>query len=398
MPRQAGTGSSESAGVPPGSRQYRVAVIGATGQGNYGHGLDTAFSDVERARIVAVADPEERGRTATGRRLKVERLFADYRQMLDRVRPDIVCIGPRWTTDRVAMVRAAAAAGCHIYCEKPFTGLAEDARAMQSACREARVTLAMAHQWRAMPPVQEAIRRVRSGRYGRLLRMRIRPKDDARGGGEELLLHGTHLFDLMFAFAGAPQWVAGHVQTQGRDVVPSDVREASEPIGPVAGDSIDATIGFSRGVRGFFTSTAGLSGRKGPGEKTPRFDNLYGMTLECEQALLHLRQPGDVFVYPAPMVLPDLTELAWEPIWMDGWHFTAEHQPINHRRTWVHEGNRVLAEDLIAAIEHNRPPLSSVDAAVRIAEVVQGTYASHFADGRRIPLPLTGLRHPLHPG
>ena len=30
-------------------RKYRVAVIGSTGRGNYGHGLDTAFVGVERA-------------------------------------------------------------------------------------------------------------------------------------------------------------------------------------------------------------------------------------------------------------------------------------------------------------------------------------------------------------
>ena len=38
------------------SKPFRVAVIGSTGRGNYGHGLDTAFLNVERARVVAVAD------------------------------------------------------------------------------------------------------------------------------------------------------------------------------------------------------------------------------------------------------------------------------------------------------------------------------------------------------
>ena len=37
-------------------KTYRVAVIGSTGRGDYGHGLDTAFVDVERTEIVAVAD------------------------------------------------------------------------------------------------------------------------------------------------------------------------------------------------------------------------------------------------------------------------------------------------------------------------------------------------------
>ena len=36
--------------------KYRVAVIGRTGKGNYGHGLDTVWLNNNRAEIVAVAD------------------------------------------------------------------------------------------------------------------------------------------------------------------------------------------------------------------------------------------------------------------------------------------------------------------------------------------------------
>lgn len=44
----------------PGKR-YRVAVIGSTGHGDYGHGIDTAFRGLERAEIVAVADDNAAG-------------------------------------------------------------------------------------------------------------------------------------------------------------------------------------------------------------------------------------------------------------------------------------------------------------------------------------------------
>jgi predicted dehydrogenase len=61
---------------------YRVAVIGSTGKGGYGHGLDTAFQNVERARIVAVADDNPQGLQAAGRKLNVDSLHGDYRRML----------------------------------------------------------------------------------------------------------------------------------------------------------------------------------------------------------------------------------------------------------------------------------------------------------------------------
>ncbi|MBM4050479.1 MAG: gfo/Idh/MocA family oxidoreductase, partial [Planctomycetes bacterium] len=38
--------------------KYRTAVIGRTGRGNYGHGLDVVWKDVENAEIVAVADED----------------------------------------------------------------------------------------------------------------------------------------------------------------------------------------------------------------------------------------------------------------------------------------------------------------------------------------------------
>ena len=373
-------------------KNYRVAVIGSTGKGNYGHGLDTAFVGVERAKLIAVADDNAVGLKQTGQRLQVDRLYADYRKMLEAERPDIVCVGPRWTTDRVAMVTLAAQHGCHIYCEKPFAATLDAVDAMVAACQQAKVKLSIAHQWRATPPVQIAIRDVREGKYGRLLRIRVRPKDDSRGGGEELLLHGTHLFDMMIGFADMPQWVSGHVSVDRRDATRGDRTTATEPIGPIAGDSISAMIGFDDGVRGFFDSTANLSPR---GNK--RFDNLYGLQVECERAAIYLRQPGDAYVYPAPIVLPDLEELTWEKQWIENWHFTPEHKPRPVRREWLRLGNNSLANDLIDAIEEDREPLTSGRNALAVTEIVQGVYASHLADGRRMSIPLADRQHPLSP-
>lgn len=372
------------------AKSFRVGVIGATGRGNYGHGLDTAFQKVETASIVAIADSDPKGLVAAGRRLKVEHLFADYRRMLQTESLDIVCVGPRWIPGRREMIEAAAAAGCHIYCEKPMAAELTDADAIAASVGKNNVKLQMAHQWRTTAPVRQAIRDVRKGKYGKLLRMRARPKDDRRGGGEELLLHGTHMFDLMFAFAGSPRWVAGHVQVQGRDATPADKTKATEPIGPIAGDSISAIIGFDDGVRGFFDSTASLSPAR-----DNRFREIYGLFLECERASLMLRQPGDIYVYPAPRVLPDLEDLSWQKQWIEDWHFDAEHKPRPLRREWIHLGNRFLAEDLIRSIESKTDPLSPISHGVYVTEIVQGVYASHLQDGRRLSIPLQDRTHPL---
>ena len=381
------------------AKRSRVAVIGSTGRGDYGHGIDTAFQGLARAEIVAVVDDNASGLQRAAQQLKVEAAFADYREMLSHVKPDVVCVGSRWVTDRVAVLQALAKAGCHVYCEKPFVADLLSADAIQATFATHGVRLAMAHQWRAMPPVQRALAEIRAGKYGRLLRMRARPKDDARGGGEELLVHGTHWFDLMIAIAGAPRWVSGHVRVKGREATTADRREGSEPVGPICGDSILAVFGFEDGVIGSFDSTANTApaSRRSTKGNQPQsiWDSVYGLTIECEEAVLQLRQPGDVFVYPANGVLPDFEPLQWKKLWVEDWHFTPEHQPRPILAEWLALGNRALANDLLDAIEQNREPLSPIRHAMLITEMVQGVYASHFADGRRLPFPLTGRKHPL---
>jgi hypothetical protein len=64
-------------------------------------------------------------------------------------------------------------------------------------------------------------------------------------------------------------------------------------------------------------------------------------------------------------------------------------------KEWLRQGNQALARNLIQAIETGSEPLSPLRHAALITEMVQGTYASHFADGRRVALPLADHVHPL---
>ncbi len=78
--------------------KYRVAVIGRTGRGNYGHGLDIVWNNIEKAQVVAVADDDAQGRAAAARRLKAPTAYADYRQMLEKERLTIVGVRP-WCSE-----------------------------------------------------------------------------------------------------------------------------------------------------------------------------------------------------------------------------------------------------------------------------------------------------------
>src|SRR5262245_12774607 len=101
-------------------RNYRVAVIGRTGKGNYGHGLDTVWLAWETDRVVAIADEDGKGRAAAAARLKAAQAYSDYREMLAKEKPDIVSVADRWLDAHRDMVVACAEAGASIFLEKPM--------------------------------------------------------------------------------------------------------------------------------------------------------------------------------------------------------------------------------------------------------------------------------------
>src|SRR5947209_18892977 len=93
------------------ARNWRVAVIGRTGKGGYGHGLDVVWQAFDNVEIVAVADENEAGRTTAARKLNARNAYADYRQMLAKERPQIVSIGDRFLDAQRDMVLACAEHG-----------------------------------------------------------------------------------------------------------------------------------------------------------------------------------------------------------------------------------------------------------------------------------------------
>src|SRR5262249_53217781 len=73
-PRGEEAGGGKSQMTP---RRFRVAVIGRTGKGNYGHGLDTVWNQIDIAEVVDVADPDDKGRAAAAARTKAQAAYAD---------------------------------------------------------------------------------------------------------------------------------------------------------------------------------------------------------------------------------------------------------------------------------------------------------------------------------
>lgn len=90
------------------TRKYRVCEIGH--DGDYGH-MAGAFAGFPNVTTVAVADPVEKARLQHAARVNAPRTYVDFREMLQKEKPDVVGIGPNrktYSAQRLEMIKAAA--------------------------------------------------------------------------------------------------------------------------------------------------------------------------------------------------------------------------------------------------------------------------------------------------
>ena len=360
---------------------YRAAVIGRTSRGNYGHGLDVVWNDIESVTVVAVADEDPEGRAAAAKRLNAPKAYADYREMLDKERPQIVSVAPRWLDGHRDMVLACAEYGCSVFLEKPMCRTLAEADEMVEACERSHVKLAIAHQTRYSPLLERVQELINEGRLGDLLELRGRGKEDHRGGGEDLMVLGTHVMDLMRLVAGNPSGCFGQVLDRGRPVRRADVRAGAEGIGPLAGDEIHAVYPFPSPTVGYFSTHRSRHG------KTQRF----GLHIYGTKGILTMTTGSlpTVFLLEDPSWSPGRSRAEWLPVTSAG---VGRPEPL--RDAGLHLGNILIAKDLIRAIETDTQPRGSIYEGRAALEMILAVYESHRL-GRPVELPLDNREHPL---
>jgi predicted dehydrogenase len=355
-------------------RRWRVCIIGHTGHGNYGHGIDIVWKSIGNAEVLAVADPVPDGAAKAVQRTGAARSYADYREMLRQEKPDVVSICPRWLDQRVAMVEAVARAGAHIYMEKPLAASLAEADRIVATVRKHNVKLQLAHVMRASPYVRQAAALLRGGAIGTLLEMRGRGKEDNRAGGEDLIVLGSHILDLFRLFAGDPAVCFAHVTRNGADIRASDARTPSEPVGRVAGNQVNAVFSFAGGVHGYFGSMAG-----------PETDRMrFGVYLYGSRGVLFV--PNEIFPAGQPYIL---RSPGWMPTARAGWEpvTLADPAPAASPLGAQHLSNVAMVQDLLDAVQSGRQPMCSEIDGRWTVEMVAAVYQSHLT-GRRLSLPL----------
>jgi predicted dehydrogenase len=360
---------------------YRIGVIGHTKRGDYGHGIDVVWKDIPGAKIVAVADADPSGLAAAAKRLSVDQAFRNYREMLDKVKPDIVSICPRWIDQHRDMAVAAAERGIHVYMEKPLCRTLHEADEMIAACERTHTRVALAHQTHYSPRVEVVQRLIKEGKIGRVLEYRGRGKEDTRGGGEDLWVLGSHIMDLIRMFGGQPQWCFASVMHNGKPVTAADVKQGPEGIGPLAGDAVQSMYRMPDGSTAFFGSHKNMTG------KLWRFGlQILGSAGIIEIVTGYL--PSVQFL-DDPSWSPGRSSAKWQPVTSAG---IGQPEPLTGDD--LAAGNLAAVKDLLAAIEENRQPKCSIYEARGAIEMIVACFESHRAGGP-VALPLANRENPL---
>lgn len=363
----------------------RAAIIGHTGRGDYGHGLEGIFKGRPGIDLVAVADPVEAGRKRTGAAVGARATYADWREMLVRERPALVSIAMRHADQHADIALECLRAGAHVYVEKPFTRDAAEADEVLAEAGRQGLRVAVAHTMRMAPATRALREALAAGAIGDLRAMRAHGKQDARAGGEDLMVLGTHLFDLMRSVAGDPRWCSAVVQQQGRAVGPADRRQVKDEVGWVAGDQVDARFGFDHGVIGTFTSDGRL--RETSGHWGIEFVGSRGTArLLCDLV-------PRAFVRSGSAGSPEGRGEDWKPLGPESPAGTAPAVP----GTGAIDHNAAPVTDWLAAIRSGREPECGGRNGAWAVEMAMAVHASSLARAR-VDLPLARRTHPLGGG
>jgi predicted dehydrogenase len=308
-----------------------------------------SYREVPAVEVVAGADPYQEQRDAFRQRWGVERVYADYREMLRQEKPDIVSVATS-AKPRPAIVIACAQAGVRaIFAEKPIALSLAEADAMLAACREHGTILAIGCTARWHPHWNTVREMIDAGAIGQVLQV-----NGFRKAG--LSHNGSHLLTLVNYLAGGTvQWVFGEMESDERAAGNDDLMG-------------NGYLAYDNGVRAFVRSWPNgasdleyeVSGETG------RFRSFAGAR-----------------------------EIEWTQVDMTGPRSVTIRRPFPYPQRIQSPGVRVVL-DLVQCLETGKEPNCTGEDARAALEIAIALRESHRQGGRRIDLPLADRSLLMH--
>src|SRR5436190_9064267 len=216
--------------VAPVAPPLNIAVIGL---GWWGRIIVPLAKSSARLRVVRVADPAPAA-TEFAASQDVP-LSKDLDEVLrDPQVQGVVLCTPH--TQHTGQIVRAASAKKHVFCEKPLSLSRKDVLRAVEACNQNGVKLAVGHEKRFEPPIQELMRMVKAGELGTPLQIEANfvqdkflslPPDNWRLSAKEapagpMTATGIHLLDLSVGVFGPAERVFASVRQLGSQLVNGD--------------------------------------------------------------------------------------------------------------------------------------------------------------------------------
>jgi predicted dehydrogenase len=318
----------------------------------------SAIAAIPDLEIVAGCDISEAARTVFRDRWSTRwpdlKVYADYREMLEAERPELVAVV---TPDHLhaPVVQAAIQAGVRgIFCEKPLATTLAEADAIIAAVRGAGVTMNVNYTRRWYPEFVEARRLVRAGALGRLSQIVVQ-----MGGPRSMLFRNhTHAIDLInFLADAAPVWVWAELEPGFEDYGTAYAGDGGND--PATEPGANYYIVYDNGVRAYLTGM----------KDTVGLDTMVSLTgpearlvVDLEGIRLHSVHHEDIRTKPGVTTI----------------------QRIQPR--WTMAGMQAAVLDLVTAMDEGRDPASPPEAARTTVAITQAILESQARGNIKVQL------------
>ncbi|MCL2664359.1 MAG: Gfo/Idh/MocA family oxidoreductase [Defluviitaleaceae bacterium] len=180
-----------------------AAVIGL----RMGGGHANIYNNLSEYKLAGLCDIDEAVAQEASAKYGGVPYYADYKKMLDEIKPDVVCVAtPNTLHCEMTLEAAARDSTKGIYCEKPIAVNMREARAMRDACEAKNIPLCIGHQRRMSAPYITMRDAIVNGLIGEVYLIRGICAGD-------FLSDGTHTVDsLMYLNGDHPaEWVLGQI-------------------------------------------------------------------------------------------------------------------------------------------------------------------------------------------
>jgi len=186
--------------------QLRWGIIGI---GRFGMVHARALQSLAESELVAICNRNPQRLDAASTELGIDRVYTDYRQLLDDANVDVVSITTHWQ-DHFEVAQAALASGKHVLLEKPLAANGQQCLELLTSAAGAAGRFMVGHICRFDPRVTLAKQAVEEGRIGRIVSMHAKRNLPQAPGHirldkiSPLMGDGVHDADLMMWFLGRP--------------------------------------------------------------------------------------------------------------------------------------------------------------------------------------------------